>query len=687
MNKSKKKIILGVLGVVIAIVIVVFIFFFQNNKNEKNSGGNSSDQDIVLVKDNVNSITQKTKKEYQPIQVTADTLSFSSDPKYKKGDIIVSGVLENAPGGFIRRVTNVSEENGTYIYETENALLTDVFEKLYIVRSFALNQDSCDNIPNSNKNVFSVRDNSAKNGNEIEFSTQALEIKKDRKFLLKKEYEGIKLLDSLSLNGEIELDEWIEVKLSVKRGRVNFGIVTHSDIEGEIFLGFENEGFDKDKDEGEFQKEFLSKDLPTIEFAIAGVPIVITNEAKLTFDTSLELEGALGTTLSLGMKYDAGFEYDSKTGKVKEINEKTYSGKGIEWKTVEKASGSIEAGPAIHLVSKLYDAVGSDISVGIKGEIDGEIGAEANANGESELYGSLEYKVGPKIEGELVVEIPFIDKKLKETTLFEVKLKPFVEGKWEEKYEYDPVLETLKKGDFSKFAGVYAPTDETKEVFNYITDTLTINEDGSISSNNNAGNLCPDSPPISVEKNEDGSYLCILKKDTYHDAAHDTDEFGVVSCYTIYPIGIIEDEDLYITKDRESLKNTVYIKYWDYYTTNSLPTRFRLLDEAEDTTEPSSENNSIMPPLITDYAGIDWVETDQLNDSVGSEFISGTGIKYTVIGEETSVNNQRQRLIVESESGDKRMIVNMPAFEMDVNTGIAYYNIFAYESDPNYVEQ
>ena len=429
MNKNKKKIILGVLGVVIAIVIVVFIFFLQSNKNEKNPGVNSSDQDIVLVKDNVNSITQKTKKEYQPIQVTADTLSFSSDPKYKKGDIIVSGVLENAPGGFIRRVTNVSEENGTYIYETENALLTDVFEKLYIVRSFALNQDSCDNILNSNKNVFSVRDNSAKNGNEIEFSTQALEIKKDRKFLLKKEYEGIKLLDSLSLNGEIELDEWIEVKLSVKRGRVNFGIVTHSDIEGEIFLGFENEGFDKDKDEGEFQKEFLSKDLPTIEFAIAGVPIVITNEAKLTFDTSLELEGSLGTTLSLGMKYDAGFEYDSKTGKVKEINEKTYSGKGIEWKTVEKASGSIEAGPAIHLVSKLYDAVGSDISVGIKGEIDGEIGAEANANGESKLYGSLEYKVGPKIEGELVVEIPFIDNKLKETTLFEVKVKPFVEGK------------------------------------------------------------------------------------------------------------------------------------------------------------------------------------------------------------------------------------------------------------------
>lgn len=131
----------------------------------------------------------------------------------------------------------------------------------------------------------------------------------------------------------------------------------------------------------------------------------------------------------------------------------------------------------------------------------------------------------------------------------------------------------------------------------------------------------------------------------------------------------------------------MYIKYWDYYTTNSLPTRFHLLDEAEDTTEPSSENNSITLPLITDYAGIDWVETDQLNDSVGSEFISGTGIKYTVIGEETSVNNQRQRLIVESESGDKRMIVNMPAFEMDVSTGIAYYNIFAYESDPNYVEQ
>lgn len=33
------------------------------------------------------------------------------------------------------------------------------------------------------------------------------------------------------------------------------------------------------------------------------------------------------------------------------------------------------------------------------------------------------------------------------------------------------------------------------------------------------------------------------------------------------------------------------------------------------------------------------------------------------------------------------MIVNLPAFKMDASTGIAYYNIFAYESDSNYVEQ
>lgn len=85
----------------------------------------------------------------------------------------------------------------------------------------------------------------------------------------------------------------------------------------------------------------------------------------------------------------------------------------------------------------------------------------------------------------------------------------------------------------------------------------------------------------------------------------------------------------------------MYIKCWDYYTTKSLPTRFGLLDKAEDITEPCSENNLITLHLITDYAGIDWVETYQLNDSVGSEFISGTGIKYTVIREETSVNYQR----------------------------------------------
>ncbi len=64
-----------------------------------------------------------------PVEVTEDKLVFEKNPKYKKGDVIVSGMIEKAEAGFIRRVIDAEKENNQFVFYTEPALLTDVFEK------------------------------------------------------------------------------------------------------------------------------------------------------------------------------------------------------------------------------------------------------------------------------------------------------------------------------------------------------------------------------------------------------------------------------------------------------------------------------------------------------------------------------------------------------------------------------
>lgn len=45
----------------------------------------------------------------------------------KVNDIIVAGVLDNAPLGFLRKVTNISQDNDKYLLQTEKASLSDAY--------------------------------------------------------------------------------------------------------------------------------------------------------------------------------------------------------------------------------------------------------------------------------------------------------------------------------------------------------------------------------------------------------------------------------------------------------------------------------------------------------------------------------------------------------------------------------
>ena len=433
--------------------------------------------------------------------------------------------------------------------------------------------------------------------------------------------------------------------------------------------------FDKDNQDkfnGEYEKELLSKALPNIQFLIGSVPIVITNDFELSAEISAQLEGQIGTTVGVSAERVSGFEYSSKTGSIKEINERKYLSDGIAWQTEAKASGELEAGIYVHLITKLYGSTGTDLSAGIAGNVDGELSLGIDEKLSPTLYGSLALSIAPKASGKIVVTVPVVDYDLMEAEIFKVTLPAFWEKEWKVP---DPMLIAMRKGDFSCFAGTYIATPEDNNGYGggEKLNPLELKKDGSLSGGGSYyhEDFYPNDAPTSVEVQEDGSYLCKI----YEYTDSEVDEYYESSyraCYyIIYPVGVIEQRD-YVLENQSYLKNVVYI-------------RCLIFDGGVSDITYYSDS---IANIVIDFDGTDWVSQESYTGEVGKRFVSGTGIEYKVVGKEdnSAVGGGRIRTVLETQDGKRWMIPNLPNFYIDPRTGIIYFNIYEYVSDPDYVE-
>lgn len=323
--------------------------------------------------------------EYLPIDVAKESITFKKDPKYKEGDVIVAGIIEKAPDGFMRKVIDVRKGKDSFVYETESAVLTDVFEEAHIVRSFAVTEKGVYSIGNPddgnmtiNRAMGNAKTNFSgynaifmKNGEKSTNSSRLVQLTNtDRELLFRGEFEK-ELNDLISVRGEVGFDVWFEIKIDIEDGNIEFGVATHTKTEGEFFIGCKGEAFEKDKDEGKYSKVIFEKNLPNFQFSIGYVPVVITNDFEVRVEASAQIEGAIGVTVEVGAERVSGFEYNSKNGEITEINEREYLGDGLKWDVTAKTSGEVSAGIYAHLITKLYGSTGADLAVGIMGNIEG----------------------------------------------------------------------------------------------------------------------------------------------------------------------------------------------------------------------------------------------------------------------------------------------------------------------------
>lgn len=413
--ESKRKRIIIIVSIVLAIAIVLgVIFAVIANKNS----------DGIIVYDNVFVINEESLN--IPIEVTDNELVFSTDQHYEKDDIIVAGILDAAPNGFIRKVVSTDIVDNRYVVQTEYACLTDVFEEAHFSKAFSISNEAVtpvDTAETSTNARIGVIQPPKSFANTLEIGTLipneeseadliSLELKKN-------------ITENISVNGSVGYRPYLLIDFDIENGEIEYSMAIKNTAQGKLSveLGSEKE-FEKSID-------IFSKNLPVIEFAIGTVPVVITNSIGATLDFSGGLRGSLGAEITLDYENTTGFKYSSSTNTVEEIKENKYSGDGIEWNTKASASVEIEAGVFFHLVSKLYDVAGVDLAAGITGSAEAEIMISPNQKFNDLNYaGNIGLAVTPKLKGDIVVTYPVIDHTLLSQPLFELELKPLWEKNW-----------------------------------------------------------------------------------------------------------------------------------------------------------------------------------------------------------------------------------------------------------------
>ena len=432
MKKRNKRIFWVVVLLVLVSVSTLSVLGYKKSHNNKDKDENN------VVKDNVKIITEESDK--QPILVEDDKITFDSNPRYKKGDVIVSGITSSAPNGFIRNVTGVQKTKGKYIIQTEPAVLTDVFEKAHIYKRIELAESQNESESYHIKNMNAVT-------NELQSSNILCKTEDEDNgtdYMFGKSFEEKE--DPVSLSGEAGTSAWVEVSIDIVHGDIKCGIAIRTKEGAKASLEC-SASYSK-----ELEKQLLTKKLPDYQFIVAGIPIVVTNELEIYTEAEINLEGNIGVSYELTAETTQGFNYNSKTGKVEEINQVTCESDGLQWNTIS-ISGDTSMGSSVHLITKLYDASGMDMSLKIAGKAEGETAwnyvketedgeAKVTTNKELDGYaGSLDLSIVPEIKGEIVVDTPVFDKNLLKQPLFEAALKPLWEKHWESSVNWQDDLQ------------------------------------------------------------------------------------------------------------------------------------------------------------------------------------------------------------------------------------------------------
>lgn len=423
---KNRKLIITVSILVAVIAVVTSLVLIKTQKEDNNV---VVETNTVELKEDVVIIDDDTKKNKQPYKIDANHLYYKKEPELSVNDVIVSGITEAAPNGYIRKVTKISNVDGQYVVETIPATFLEVFEELDLKAIVPLTEDTQQsNISNNAKATL----NAAKL-----FNFGVIEAKAATAEMLDINEELDENLGPASVKGKVGASATLEVNIDIQNNEIVWSSIVTDKIYGDLFVGVEKSA---DKT---FQKTLASIE-KAVTIMAGPVPIVISNELALELKGNTGISGELGTNININTTDKNGFIYTSVDGSIVEINESESFAGDINCETGSSADGEFKVGIFIDLTSLFYDCSGAEMGVGVEGKTEGKLSiTDDTLKTEEKFYGKITASIYPKLYGNIVVNIPVIDHDLVEIELFAVEFDPL----WEKTFEYGGSAKASKLKD------------------------------------------------------------------------------------------------------------------------------------------------------------------------------------------------------------------------------------------------
>jgi len=365
---------------VLILLSIILIAFGCDDKSPTNNDPEPGE--VVLSDDTVILDETQVNEDLQAVSPDGNTFTFnntSTTDDIEEGDILVSGITDLIPSGFLKKVTNVQDNGTTITVSTENAALDEAlqqgdldasytFEPSNIMSSFHV--DGVELISNSREDLFSLTINMI--FYDADGNTNTTD-------------------DQITMVGTLEFTAEMLMNLSVSNWQLN-----QFDIQ--LVNTFERDLTFNNTIEYNFQDEvtIAAYNFPVIYFSIGIFPVTIqpTIEVSAYVDASLQAGVSFGVTATETMS--TGAQY--LNGNWSPIS--TYS-KTLEYNG-PTGYGSIEAQAGLkpQLQTLLYGIAGPYIVLDAYGKFDCELEVSFD-----DLLISEEILFGLNLDAGLLMEV------------------------------------------------------------------------------------------------------------------------------------------------------------------------------------------------------------------------------------------------------------------------------------------
>lgn len=292
----------------------------------------------------------------------------------KNGTILISGITENAPQGYLRKVTSIEKNGSEYIFTTEEVSLTEAFENLDI--------------------DYTHKFDSTETGER----NAAFNINVSIPNIVLHDEDGnpATLYDQIKFNGNLNIKPEFDIKIRIRKAQLEYAFLGANmklDMDLSTIFGGSLTGFNK---EIKLYEQIITA------FVIPGTPIVVTPTISVILGAngsiSAQLSYSQNSTGNAGayLQYNGTWSTDSKkslntdtdfSGFAGNVATKAFLEPAINFKFFgsDWAKGSVYAQAYAGVTAQAAPYKPCELQMGVNG------GAEANLSFFGKQFASASY--------------------------------------------------------------------------------------------------------------------------------------------------------------------------------------------------------------------------------------------------------------------------------------------------------